>query len=1312
MFNKSINICCILVLVGIGMINTTPSAQAQELPVFHIAPDSGYACSSNWAVYVDVTFVIKDLGGNIIHQETLETHPAWWDQTNGEACFGFEPGLVQPGMVVSMTDGTTTKETTVKELSFDSVASDGTASGTGPAGESGYLCLDWGSECQWITVSDFGDWNGSLLGYIPEISDLSDAHIKIADGDGDETVAYYPVPLSPWILVNPEEGVALGLNLPIGAEFTLTISDPPWVETYDAISEEDMWNPGYGFVWFELDLSPEQLHPGVVVSLDGGEVSKGVVIVPLSFDGIDPVSLIASGVGPAEGEGHACLGFPEMEYCEPLVLDAGSWTADFSIYEMDLEQLLDAHVVIWDGDGDAIRANLYVEQPPPQPAITVHPEHGWVGGINWTIDVLVTLTIDDDQYPGNGYIHQESQIAYPAGWDPNVGEVWFDLLSLVDDLQPGIFVSLSDGFDTKMTEIVPLSFDSVNTNDTPGLASGIGPPFGKGHVCLDHYSECLPITVPQDGNWSAYFDWYDPEMDLYDAHIVIWDEDGDETMASLLTETEEPPLPAFTVEPDHGWICSAFWPIGIEVTARIAVDDNPITEPVYLETRTTTPADWDPSVGDVCFEFYELADQVQPGMYVKLTDGFLIKDTWIEPLSFGGIDPLSYLATGMGPDGSEGHVYLETDTGEWFHRPISIIGSDGWSADFSNEVFDLGSLVEAHVVIWDGDGDETMAHLFLEEPLPLPYFRLNLTKGLIRALAWPMGDILTIEIDDPATSDPVDYSSSGTVDGYAPWDPGLTMLEFDPGDFEILPGFLIKVYDNELTKVHTVTGLTIDAVDDDLNTATGSTSPITPVDILVIGAQTEFITVESGTNGIWTAYFSIDLLGDELFLIMEWDEDGDSTEVRWFPNNPPIGVDDSYSLDEDTVFSEFTTGVLANDSDPDGDDLAMVLVNGVTYGDLVYNTDGTFTYTPQENFFGTDSFSYKAVDGELESNEVLVMITVDPVNDIPVVTLPSAFSINEGQTFLGSGSFSDPDPDGWTGIVDYGDGSALQTLSLTTQQSFDLAHDYLDSGVYTVSVDINDGSAEGSASSEITIYNVAPAVSIDSVAGGESSVLVGLDVSLEGSFFDPGADTHTALIDWGDGTQVVDPALSPLAATHVYQNSGQYTIVLTVTDDDGGTGSASATLTVIEPADAAEDVIEVLDNILTDPELPPEASEAIEDALVDLQGANDGLSNSGALDKIVGGQWNAALTKIKKALQDLEAAEAADPSLDLTELKELLVLAGKSVTLEIIESAEADGSPPAVIDQAYALVSAGQALLDVGDYLGAVGKFLDAIHIF
>ncbi|NEU06742.1 tandem-95 repeat protein, partial [Flavihumibacter sp. R14] len=53
-------------------------------------------------------------------------------------------------------------------------------------------------------------------------------------------------------------------------------------------------------------------------------------------------------------------------------------------------------------------------------------------------------------------------------------------------------------------------------------------------------------------------------------------------------------------------------------------------------------------------------------------------------------------------------------------------------------------------------------------------------------------------------------------------------------------------------------------------------------------------------------------------------------------------------------------------------------------GTLVFNADGSFTYTPNANFNGTDSFTYKVSDGSLESNIATVTITVTPVNDAPV----------------------------------------------------------------------------------------------------------------------------------------------------------------------------------------------------------------------------------------------------------------------------------------------------------------------------------------
>src|SRR5690606_29372129 len=77
-------------------------------------------------------------------------------------------------------------------------------------------------------------------------------------------------------------------------------------------------------------------------------------------------------------------------------------------------------------------------------------------------------------------------------------------------------------------------------------------------------------------------------------------------------------------------------------------------------------------------------------------------------------------------------------------------------------------------------------------------------------------------------------------------------------------------------------------------------------------------------------------------------------------------------------------GVLANDTDADGDALTAVLVTGPTNGSLTLNEDGSFTYTPNEDFHGTDSFTYQASDGGQVSAEATVVITVNPVDDEPV----------------------------------------------------------------------------------------------------------------------------------------------------------------------------------------------------------------------------------------------------------------------------------------------------------------------------------------
>jgi len=69
-------------------------------------------------------------------------------------------------------------------------------------------------------------------------------------------------------------------------------------------------------------------------------------------------------------------------------------------------------------------------------------------------------------------------------------------------------------------------------------------------------------------------------------------------------------------------------------------------------------------------------------------------------------------------------------------------------------------------------------------------------------------------------------------------------------------------------------------------------------------------------------------------------------------------------------------GVLANDSDANGDYLSAVLVTTTSHGTLQLNANGSFIYSPVPGYTGIDSFGYRASDGLLSSPKARVVITV------------------------------------------------------------------------------------------------------------------------------------------------------------------------------------------------------------------------------------------------------------------------------------------------------------------------------------------------
>jgi VCBS repeat-containing protein len=168
----------------------------------------------------------------------------------------------------------------------------------------------------------------------------------------------------------------------------------------------------------------------------------------------------------------------------------------------------------------------------------------------------------------------------------------------------------------------------------------------------------------------------------------------------------------------------------------------------------------------------------------------------------------------------------------------------------------------------------------------------------------------------------------------------------------------------------------------------------------------------------------------------------------------PIAVDDAISGNEDTVI---TGNVLTNDTDTEADPLTARQVSGPAHGSLTLNADGSFSYTPNADWNGTDSFTYTANNGALDSNVATMTITVNPVNDAPSVSSSAATTATENAAYSYTITANDIDGDGltitastlpaWLTLVDNGDGTA--TLSGTPTNT--------DVGEHSVELDISDG---------------------------------------------------------------------------------------------------------------------------------------------------------------------------------------------------------------------------------------------------------------
>lgn len=273
---------------------------------------------------------------------------------------------------------------------------------------------------------------------------------------------------------------------------------------------------------------------------------------------------------------------------------------------------------------------------------------------------------------------------------------------------------------------------------------------------------------------------------------------------------------------------------------------------------------------------------------------------------------------------------------------------------------------------------------------------------------------------------------------------------------------------------------------------------------------------------------------------------------------------------EDTDYTITLADLLTGYSDVDGDALAVDNLSA-NHGVLVDN-NGTWTFTPESNYNGEITLNYAVIDGNGGSVDATQSFVLAAVNDLPEPSVSGADSIDEGAIYSLQISATDADSDTLSYSIDWGDGSAIETL--TAQQLLDLSgvatHVFDDADgadnatAYSISVSVNDGQDSVTATQAVTVNNVAPTISLSGAGHVNEGALYALSL---GAITDPGLDTVTSYsVDWGDGVSTSYTADQVSASggivTHTYANGAAKELISVGLSDEDGTFANAGSLEV------------------------------------------------------------------------------------------------------------------------------------------------------
>ncbi|MGD1993858.1 MAG: peptide ABC transporter substrate-binding protein, partial [Anaerolineae bacterium] len=853
-----------------------------------------------WSQGTTVALTIDDPGTTQSPDYAAAQTPAPADWDPEQTWIGFDLAeqefTLQPGHVLTMTDGTTVKTHVAVDLVVSDIDPDAdTVSGTVPANSTVQVsgCNDWSCTNRHVTADGVGNWTvdfsvpgeedgeQELLDILPGTS--GDA--SVTDEDSDYTIINWYLS-NPRLSVRPEDENVDGWEWTPGATVTLTVDDDG--------------DPGNGTLWTELSTSDEwgnvsfslydsfDVQPGHWVRLDDGVTVKSHTVATLTVDVIDPDTDTVYGTAEPGAEVEVQIWDWDGPWRRVTADGNGNWTADFSTPSAEDDRRYDigpgtqGAAYQRDDDGDETQVQWRV----PNPNFSARPDQDRMEGWEWQANATITVTIDE-----------QAETTTADAW----GNFGLDLSDSFD-LQAGQLVTVSDGSATKSHTVTELRVTGIDpaTDVVSGTAAGESQVWVQ--ICHDWGCVQREEFADASGNWAADFGQpgdRDDEQETYDIQLgtsgdaAQHDEDGDQTQISWRVLN-----PRFTVRLTDDQVQGDDWPLDAIVTLTIEDPSTP-ESPDYVASNTVGPSDGDPQQTWIGFDLRPDDFELGAGQLVTMTDGETIKSHVVVQLTIDDVDVEADVVSGTAEAGLEIRVEACNDWG-CATRYVMADGARSWSADFSalgggeDEQDTLDIAMNTSVDAQWVDGDHDASHFSWQ--LSNPHFRVWLDSNEIHGYQWPLETPVTVTIDNPSNGPGVDHTD--TQMPTSDYCCGTWVGFYLPDSLPIGPGWTVMATNGEITRTHTVIdGLSFGGADVETDIVTGTAAPGTTVAVGICwGCYCESRDVTADRSGFWLADFSVpgewgrtyDIVPGTGGNIDQTDEDGDGTGISWSIPNPRI----------------------------------------------------------------------------------------------------------------------------------------------------------------------------------------------------------------------------------------------------------------------------------------------------------------------------------------------------------------------------------------------------------------------------------------